>query len=125
MTMLSVALPVAASRTPDIDVGGELLRVVLSLAGIVLLIFVAGWMSRRLQVRQFTGGRRLRCVETLSVGTRERVLLLEADGKRLLIGVGAGGVRTLHVYAGVAPVVATEPASTPSFGEVLSRWRRR
>ena len=125
MRMLSVALPVAASSTPDIDVGGELLRVVLSLAGIVLLIFVAGWMSRRLQARQFTGGRRLRCLETLSVGTRERVLLLEADGKRLLIGVGTGGVRTLHVYDGVAPAVAAEPTPMPSFGEVLGRWRRR
>ncbi len=125
MSMLSVALPMAASSTPDMDVGGELLRVVLSLVGIVLLIFVAGWMSRRLQARQFTGGRRLRCLETLSVGTRERVMLLDADGKRLLIGVGTGGVRTLHVYDGVAPTATAEPALTPSFGDVLSRWRRR
>ena len=123
MKTLLAALPLAAPSAPDIDAGGELLRVVLSLAGIVLLIFVAGWMSRRLQARQFTGGRRLRCLETLSVGTRERVLLLDADGKRVLIGVGTGGVRTLHVYDGVAPA-APEPALTPSFGELLGRWRR-
>ena len=124
MSTLSAALPMAVSSTPDINVGGELLRVVLSLAGIVVLIFVAGWMSRRLQARQFTGGRRLRCLETLSVGTRERVLLLDADGKRVLIGVGTGGVRTLHVYDGVASTVAAEPVLTPSFGELLGRWRR-
>ncbi len=124
MSTLSAALPMAVSSTTDINVGGELLRVVLSLAGIVVLIFVAGWMSRRLQARQFTGGRRLRCLETLSVGTRERVLLLDADGKRVLIGVGTGGVRTLHVYEGVASMVAAEPVVTPSFGELLGRWRR-
>lgn len=114
-----------AMSVPQIGVGGELLRVLLSLGGIVALIFAAGWAMRRLQSRQFIGGRRLRCLETLPVGARERVLLLEADGKRLLVGVGAGGVRTLHVYEGQVPVAGDEPPPAPNFSELLGRWRRR
>ena len=113
------------ASVPELNVGGELLRVVLSLAGIVALIFAAGWLSRRLQARQLIGGRRLRCVETLPVGSRERVLLLEADGKRLLVGVGAGGVRTLHVYEGNVPQAEIEPVAVPHFSELLGRWRRQ
>lgn len=122
---LMLATPVAV---PDVNVGGELVRVVLSLLGIIALIVVAGWLSRRLQRRSGGAGRRIRCVETFALGTRERLLLLDADGKRLLIGIGAGGMCTLHVY-GDAPteaVATTEPARPPlpAFGELLARWKR-
>jgi flagellar protein FliO/FliZ len=117
----------APAATPDINVGGELLRVLLSLAAVIALIFVAGWMSRRLQARNLPGGRRIRCVESMAVGARERVLLIDADGKRLLVGVGQGGMRTLHVYEGAAPAAASPPPdapAAPNFAQLLSRWKR-
>jgi len=122
--LLALALPVAAA--PEINVGGELVRVLLSLLGIVALIFAAGWMSRRLQARATPGGRRMRCVESMAVGARDRLMLIDADGKRLLIGVGQGGMRTLHVYEGVAPApeAAPQPPIAP-FGDVLARWKRK
>ena len=124
MQALALAVPAA---TPDVDVGAELLRVLLSLAAVSALIVVAGWMSRRLQARSLPGGRRIRCVETLAVGARERGRLLDADGKRLLGGVGPGGLRTLHVYDGVPPADVTPPPDAPAppnFAQLLSRWKR-
>ncbi|HEV2538894.1 MAG TPA: flagellar biosynthetic protein FliO [Frateuria sp.] len=115
-----------AVSSAEINVGGELLRVLLSLAAVIALIFVAGWMSRRLQARSLPGGRRIRCVESMAVGARERVLLIDADGKRLLVGVGQGGMRTLHVYEGAAPADANPPApppAAPNFAQLLSRWK--
>jgi flagellar protein FliO/FliZ len=127
---MSIALNMLAraplASVPDIDVTGELIRVVLSLGGIVALIFAAGWLTRRLQSRQFIGGRRLRCVESMSLSARERVLLIEADGKRLLVGVGAGGVRALHVYEGTVPAEQVPvPVAVPPFAELLSRLGRK
>jgi flagellar protein FliO/FliZ len=121
--LLALALPIAAA--PEISVGGELVRVLLSLVGIIALIFAAAWLSRRLQARTLPGGRRLRCVETMAVGPRDRLLLIDADGKRLLVGVGQGGMRTLHIYEGAAP--SSEPPSTTppvGFAELLGRWKR-
>jgi flagellar protein FliO/FliZ len=123
--VLAILAPITQPIVPDINIAGELLRVLLSLAGIVVLIFAAGWVGRRLQGRQLVGGRRLRCLETLPVGSRERVLLLEADGRRVLVGVGASGVRALHVYEYVETVGVVEAAVPPSFSELLGRWRRR
>ncbi|MHB1057556.1 MAG: flagellar biosynthetic protein FliO [Rhodanobacter sp.] len=112
----------------DVNVGGELLRVILSLLGIIAMILVAGWFTRRMQARSRPGGRRIRCVEAMAVGARDRVLLLDADGKRLLVGMGPGGMRTLHVYDGTPdePAAATPPAvlPMPAFGELLARWKR-
>jgi flagellar protein FliO/FliZ len=121
---LALALPVAAA--PEINVGGELVRVLLSLVAIVALIFVAGWLSRRLQARTTPGGRRMRCVETMAVGARDRLMLIDADGKRLLIGMGQGGMRTLHVYDGTAPTPEPGPQMPIApFGDVLARWKRK
>jgi len=116
----------AVANMPDVSVAGELVRVLLSLGAIVALIFAAGWLTRRLQSRQIAGGRRLRCIETMPISTRERVMLIEADGKRLLLGVGAGGVRALHVYEGTAPVEEA-PASpvVPPFAQLLARLGRK
>lgn len=123
---LNILARAPAASVPDINVTGELIRVVLSLGAIVALIFAAGWLTRRLQSRQFIGGRRLRCVESMSISARERVLLIEADGKRLLVGVGAGGVRALHVYEGTVPVEAAPVASPlPPFAELLGRLGRK
>ena len=123
MTALARA-PVAS--VPDINVTGELIRVMLSLGAIVALSVAAGWLTRRLQARQVGGGRRLRCIETMPISTRERVLLIEADGKRLLVGVGAGGIRALHVYEGTVPVeAAPAPAPLPPFAELLGRLGRK
>lgn len=125
--MLALMLLAAPMPAPDVDLGGELVRVVSSLAGVVALIFAAGWLSRRLQGRTVAGGRRMRCVETLTLGARERLLLLDADGKRLLIGVGQGGMRTLHVYEGAAPADTAPPPdapAVPNFAQLLARWKR-
>jgi len=123
--MLATAAPAA---TPELNAAGELARVVFSLLGIIGLILAAGWLSRRMQRRHGMAGRRIRCVEAMAVGARDRVLLLDADGKRLLIGVGPGGMRTLHVYDGApAEPVAIEQSVTsplPAFGELLARWKR-
>jgi flagellar protein FliO/FliZ len=119
-------LAMAAAPAADPSVGPELLRVILSLAGVMLLIFAAGWFGRRLQGRVHPGGRRIRCIESASVGARERVLLLEADGKRLLVGVGQGGLRTLHVYEGEAPAADVPPSPpAPAFADLLGLWKRK
>jgi flagellar protein FliO/FliZ len=123
------ALAPAALPAADINVGGELLRVIVSLVAIIAMILVAGWVTRRLQRRPGGGGRRIRCVESFAVGARERLLLLDADGKRLLIGTGPGGMRTLHVYDGeaprdIVPAASNEPLK-PVFGDLLARLKVR
>jgi flagellar protein FliO/FliZ len=126
MGMLALTLAVAPAAAPEFNAAGELVRVVLSLLGIIGLILAAGWMTRRMQRRHGVAGRRIRCVESFAVGARDRLLLLDADGKRLLIGMGPGGMRTLHVYDGTPVEPAEQPvaASLPAFGDLLARWKR-
>lgn len=130
MSNLALILASAPISAPEFNAGAELARVTLSLVGIIALILLASWLTKRMQRRPGTAGRRIRCVESFAVGTRERLLLMDADGKRLLISMGPGGMRTLHVYEGVAPEEIMHHAEAgssrqPAFAELLARWRPR
>ena len=120
-----VASPVfAATSTPaELDAGG-LLRVCLSLAVVIALILSAGWVLRRLQGGGVRTGGNLRCLESIAVGMKERVVLVQAGEKQMLLGVAPGNVRTLHVFdqpIAVATANAVSPAA--AFKTVLSQWR--
>jgi flagellar protein FliO/FliZ len=104
----------------------------LSLLVVLGAIFALAAGLRRLQGLRAGAGRSLRISETLQLGPKERLLLVEAAGKHLLVGIGGNGqMQTLHVYDGV-PVTAVDAAVEPvavsarpplvaAFAEVLKR----
>lgn len=69
--------------------------------GLVLaLIFIMAWVVKRMGGMQIASSQRLQVLSALSVGTREKVVLIQVENKRLLIGVAQGQVSTLHVLDG-------------------------
>lgn len=120
-----VVAPVAA---PAVDSGAELVRVLISLLGVIALIFFVGWLSRRAQGRVRPGGRKIRIIESMPVGIKEKVMLLEVGGTQLLVGASpTGGLRTLHVLTTPVQEDAAPTATAPTirgFRDVLSQWKR-
>ncbi|MGE7138197.1 flagellar biosynthetic protein FliO [Luteibacter sp. NPDC031894] len=120
-----MAAPVAA---PAVDSGAELLRVLVSLLGVVALIFFVGWLSRRAQARVRPGGRKIRVIESMPVGIKEKIMLLEVGGTQLLVGASpTGGLRTLHVLDTPVQDDPSAPSQVPAmrgFRDVLSQWKR-
>lgn len=74
-----------------LQVVGSLLLVLACLLGVLFLL-------KKLQGGELGGRSPLRVLGSLKVGTREKVVLLQAGERQLLLGVGAGSVRTLHVF---------------------------
>ncbi len=77
--------------------GTNLVQVFVALAGVIALIVVAAWLMRRMG--NLTGQRNehLRVVAALSMGARERVVLMQVGEQQLLLGVAPGRVQKLHV----------------------------
>jgi flagellar protein FliO/FliZ len=89
------AEPAATSAVPAPAAG--LAQVTLSLVLVLGAVFAAAWVMRRL--RGVTGQRASTAIVVVaeqSVGPRERVVLLQVGGERVLIGVAQGSVRALH-----------------------------
>lgn len=95
-----VAMTPAAGRAQSgagADPFGELSGVVLSLLIVVCAILAAAWVLRRtpLAAANRKSGP-LKLVATLPLGPKERLLLVEADGCEVLIGVSPAGIFPLH-----------------------------
>jgi flagellar protein FliO/FliZ len=91
------AVPEAQSITAASGVG-SISAVVFGLAVVLALIFGFAWITRRIQGFQSRGAS-IEVLAQTSVGQKERVVLISIAGTRLLVGVAAGGVTTLHTFA--------------------------
>jgi flagellar protein FliO/FliZ len=66
--------------------------------GVILaLIFVLAWGTRRLRQLAPAGRNPVTLVGGVSLGPRERVVVLDVDETRIVVGVAPGQVRALHV----------------------------
>jgi flagellar protein FliO/FliZ len=68
---------------------------------VVLVIFaICVWAIKQLQRQQIGSGNRLHIVGGLSLGMRERIVLVQAGKKQLILGVTPSRIDTLHVLEG-------------------------
>lgn len=89
-----------------------------ALVAVLLLILALAWLFKRFGSRLPLAGRGpVQVLGGVSLGTRERAVLLSVDGTRLLVGVAPGQVRTLHV-------LGRDDAAAQSFSEQLSSARQ-
>jgi len=96
-------------------------QVFLGLFVVLGVIVAMAWALRRMGRLPGAASGALRVVGGLSVGQRERVVLIQAGEKQLLVGVAPGRVQTLHVLE--EPIdMSTGPAGgkTITFGERLN-----
>jgi flagellar protein FliO/FliZ len=114
----------AASGAASAPGLGSLTQVALSLALVLALVFALAWLMRRLRSTRRPGAPGIDVLAELSLGPKERAVLLQVDRARLLVGVAAGQVRTLHVLPEADPVDAATvapPVATPNFADLLRR----
>lgn len=77
--------------------GSTVLQWFLGLLFVLLIIVGCGWLLRKYGNITASAAGNLKVLGGVSVGTREKVLLLQAGKKQLVIGVAPGQVRMLHV----------------------------
>ncbi|MGE0484883.1 MAG: flagellar biosynthetic protein FliO [Gammaproteobacteria bacterium] len=101
--LAAFAAPAAAA---DGLAAGQALQVFAGLAVVLALIAAASWGARRLQGLRPQGRGRIRILEGLSLGAREKLLLVEVDERRVLIGICPGRMQALASFDGAAPAPA-------------------
>ena len=96
LAVLSV-LPFPVSAAGALPPAVAPLRIAVSLALVIALIGILALVIRRLPGLGMTRAGELRVLGTVAVGNRERVVLIEAGGSRMLLGVAPGRVQALHI----------------------------
>jgi flagellar protein FliO/FliZ len=79
------------------DIASATLRMVAGLAVVLGLLAATAWVSRRFRAGSGARGGAIEILTGLSLGNRERVVLLKVGSDQVLVGISPSGLRTLHV----------------------------
>lgn len=74
-----------------------MVQIIFSLLLVLAVIVLVAWLLKRMNVAQQGSGNVLKVVGGVAIGQRERIVLVEVHDTWLVVGVGPGQIRTLHV----------------------------
>ncbi len=97
------------------------------LVGLVLvlgLLVVSLWLLKRLSHLNASAGCQIRVLGGLSLGGRERLLVIEIGQTQLVLGVAPGRIQTLHVLEGEARLDRSEE-KLGHFKRILAEQREK
>lgn len=107
----------------------DLPNVAFSLLVVLATLFALAWFARRLRGIRAGNGPRIEILSETALGPKERAVLLQVEGHRVLVGVGAGQVSALHVLppaealvdAATTGLPTPAPAAPPTFRDLLMK----
>jgi flagellar protein FliO/FliZ len=102
---------------------GSLTQLTLSLFAIVALILAISWALKRLKLAGPLGSGEIAVLDELSVGPKERIVLIRVGESQVLVGIGAGGLVPLTPLA--VPIVLKGGPTVPPFAERLREMMKR
>jgi flagellar protein FliO/FliZ len=122
-----MALPALAQESApaiapsSLFTGDYLLQVLGSFVVVILLLVAVLVLLKRFNGVSTSMGGDMRVVSSVGVGQRERAVLLQVGEQQVLLGVGPGNVRALHVFD--EPAVTATPSSTTPVFQMYGRWQ--
>jgi len=115
--MTSAASPVSPLSVSSVA------QLTLSLIAIVALIIAISWVLKRLKLAGPRGRGEISVLDELTLGPRERILLIRVGESQVLIGIGAGTIVGLTPLAANIALNGAPPA--PVFADRLREFMKR
>lgn len=79
-------------------------KTLLGLIFVTAVIYSLAWCVKKFTQGSFMQQNGMRMISAMSLGTKEKAVLIEVENKKILLGVAPGGISRLHVFD-------SEPAS--------------
>ncbi len=76
---------------------GSMLQLAASLVFVLLVFALVIFVMRRLSGINPAARGHMKIIDGLSLGTRDRIVLLQVGAEQILLGISPGQIRTLHV----------------------------
>lgn len=79
--------------------GVEYTRIVFSLFAVVFLIILLVYFLKKFKLAKFVGNNKhIRIINSVSIGVKERIILMEVNKVILLVGATPSHIETLYVF---------------------------
>ncbi len=106
LAIVSNELPKQTVRTVS---SGDVLNWSVGLLVVLAIFFLSVWVLRKSGQLSIGGVEKMRVLSGLSLGMREKVVLLQVGQKQLVLGVTPGRIETLLVLEGDDRLLAHQP----------------
>ena len=120
-------LPLSAAPATEsglsTGLASQLAQLGLGLVVVVWLIFLLGYVMRRVGPLSPQGGQHIRVISSYPLGPRDRLALVEVGGEQLLLGISPGRITRLHVLS--EPIVAGPDVDSGDFARKLQAMLKR
>lgn len=99
----------------------QLAQLGFSLIIVMGLIFGLAYLVKRWQGIRFRHGQQIKVTSSFSLGSKERLVIVEVEKQRLLLGVTPSNIQLLDTLAPVNQDIESEKQESTSFVESLQR----
>lgn len=111
LTLAAAAL--SGAPGPGVVLGPtRLFSTLVGLLVVLAAILTLAWCLKRFKLAGASATRSIKILEVLAIGQRERLLVVDWEGQRLLLACGNGSVTQLAQQASSRPLTAVDFAST-------------
>ncbi|POP47592.1 hypothetical protein CHU32_00085 [Superficieibacter electus] len=118
-TQATVVQPVVSPASSLMQVSGALL-------GIIFLILVVAWVVKRTGFGgKGSAARGLKVSAGATLGPRERIVIVEVEDARLVLGVTAAQISLLHTLPPAAPDTPQATPATADFSSIMKNLLTR
>ncbi|MHA4867407.1 flagellar biosynthetic protein FliO [Duganella sp. PWIR1] len=110
---MTMTIPTPQASAPS--TGGSLLQTALALLFVIGLMLGLAWLTKRFGPKNFGGGNsNIKLVGSLSVGTRERILVVEVGEQWIVVGASPGRMNALATMPRQENSEPVQQASVPT-----------
>ena len=109
-----------AAQAPS--AAGSLVQTVLSLGFVIALLVGLAWLLKRFGPKHITGGTKVKLVGALSVGARERILVVEVGEQWIVVGASPGRMNALATMPRQESDEAELAGAQPLPGANFAEW---
>ncbi|BBB28677.1 flagellar biosynthetic protein FliO [Neptunomonas japonica] len=88
----------ASNVREDVLTSQAIMQVLFGLALVIVIILILAWVLRRVSNLQ-QSHQKMKIVSSLSLGTREKAVLIEVGDRQVLLGVSPGSVSLLESFS--------------------------
>jgi len=73
-------------------------QVIFGFLSVVIMILLFAWFYKKIGGMKWQSNPNLKIIEALSLGVRDKIVLLQAGDKQILVGLSQGNIRTLYAF---------------------------
>ncbi|RBA25793.1 flagellar biosynthetic protein FliO [Herminiimonas fonticola] len=117
----TAASTAATTSTSATSTAGNLMQVTLGLLVVLGLMAAAAWVLRRFNTAKGNNAAQIKIIGGVSVGNRERVMVVEIADQWIVVGVAPGRVNALATMAKQETTIVTDAAPSKNFSSWLAQ----